>query len=166
MNKEHFTFNEVSTHIRYDCKTGILFWKVPTSKKVKAGDRAGSLNNQGYWRLSFRGRILSGHRVAWLLNFGQWPTMQIDHINRDRADNRIENLRDVSGSENIRNSDRSGRLGERRRNAKGFTWNARCKKWQVQVHNPKSGKPVYLGLFPCMGDARSAYLSARAGFDL
>lgn len=63
----------------------------------------GSVSTNGYRQVSFMAKTYSYHHLVWYLCKGQWPKLQIDHINRDRLDNRIENLREVSASENCRN---------------------------------------------------------------
>lgn len=166
MKIEHFNYEQISAHLSYDPKSGNLIWWNPTSSRIPQGSVAGSLNNQGYHRVSFKGKVLASHRVAWLLHYKKWPINQIDHINRNRQDNRISNLRDVTAAENIANSDRSGRLGERRRTAKGYTWNKRAGKWQVQAHDPRLGRAVYVGLFETVLGARKAYEPKLAEFDL
>jgi cytoplasmic iron level regulating protein YaaA (DUF328/UPF0246 family) len=57
-----------------------------------------------YLSIVFKGRKYKAHRLAWLIHYGEWPKQVIDHINRQPNDNRIMNLRDVSYSENIKNS--------------------------------------------------------------
>jgi hypothetical protein len=67
--------------------------------------RVGCVNQYGYRQLVYKRKNYSEHRVVWLWHYGVWPTQVIDHANRDRLDNRIGNLRDVSPSANRRNVD-------------------------------------------------------------
>lgn len=77
--------------------------------KVKAGTPAmTSANRHGYLRGRFNQQYYRAHRVVWFLFYGEWPYFEIDHINRDRTDNRIHNLRDVTHKTNCNNRDRSG----------------------------------------------------------
>ena len=69
----------------------------------RAGQNAGRVNDDGYLMLSFEGQLLQAHRVAWALSRSIWPDGVIDHINHDRGDNRLSNLRDVPQSENMKN---------------------------------------------------------------
>ena len=64
----------------------------------------GSVTTNGYRQVSLYGKTYSYHHVVWFLKAGEWPSMQIDHINRDRLDNKFDNLRHVSASQNCRNS--------------------------------------------------------------
>lgn len=65
-----------------------------------------SAGSGGYLRGRCKSEVLYAHRVAWLLHHGRWPEGQIDHVNRDRTDNRISNLRDVTHAENMGNKKR------------------------------------------------------------
>ena len=108
-----------------------------------AGSLAGKTTRRGYRMLLVRGKHYQAHRAAWFLHYGEWPDGQIDQINRDPGDNRICNLRVVTGSENCRNRlyIKRGRYG-----GDGVTLR-KSGKWQVQVRNPKIGRSVYGGVF-------------------
>ena len=107
--------------LTYNPDTGKLFWKERSAKYFKNPTHRKSFNNQWAGKEAFTaiarrksGQIarLSGfvfnktypaHRIAWLIYYGEWPKNQIDHINQDPTDNRIENLRDVTHAENHKN---------------------------------------------------------------
>jgi hypothetical protein len=96
-------------HVRevlaYCPDTGALTWRVDRTNKVKAGSPAGT-PNEGYVWVKLGGRRIFGHRLAWYLHHGQDPGgWLIDHVNRDRSDNRICNLRLVDAKGNRANSD-------------------------------------------------------------
>jgi len=86
----------------YDKKTDILFWKVSRSG-IKASGEAGCINNHGYRAVKINGKSYHAHRLIWLYVNGEFPK-ELDHINHNRADNRIENLREVSRTENLQNA--------------------------------------------------------------
>jgi hypothetical protein len=90
----------------YDYATGNLLWRVRKSPRNPVGSVAGHLHGTGYVKVRIDYKNYSAHRIVWLWHHGVWPTYMIDHINGDRADNRIENLRDVSQSINCRNTER------------------------------------------------------------
>lgn len=88
--------------IGYNPKTGVLWWKEigRNSGPVKVGDLITTKDNRGYIKLHVNNRLYYGHRIAWFLYYGEWPKYTIDHIDRVKYNNRINNLRDVSQAEN------------------------------------------------------------------
>lgn len=90
--------------VSYDPETGWLTWQDKSRcKRAEFGDRAGWVNWNGYIRLCLDYRIYVVHRLAWLYVHGEWPIEMLDHINGDRSDNRISNLRLANKSENQQN---------------------------------------------------------------
>jgi len=89
--------------VSYDPSTGLFTSKV-SRPPCKIGKVLGSKQAAGYveFRLDYKSYL--AHRLAWFYIHGDWPVGEIDHINQDRTDNRISNLRDVTRSENNRNS--------------------------------------------------------------
>lgn len=115
-----------------------------------------------YGRVAYDGvyaRMLA-HRVAWAMWTGEHPKDQIDHINGDRADNRIANLRDVSQTQNNWNRRNQGDW------PKGVYWNVEKQKFQAQI--AVDGKNRFLGRFDSPDEAHTAWLAAasaeRVGF--
>lgn len=100
----------------------------------------------GYRRLRVEGQKYLIHRVIWLLHHGRWPVL-VDHINRDRADNRIENLREVTAAENQWNS------GPALSNPSGYPGVQVTKpgRWVARIND--SGKRRHLGTFKNREDA-------------
>lgn len=144
------TFETVSAYLRYDPTTGLLHWKI-SSGKAKAGSVAGC-EAKGYILVGIGGRLLKAHRLAWLLHFGRNPDGDIDHINGVRSDNRIENLREATHSQNMHNrrADKDNGAG-----IKGVCWNRWKNKWMAYVN----GK--HLGYFANQRDAESTVQTAR-----
>ena len=91
---------ELNEFLRYNYLTGKLFWKKSPSNSVKAGQEIKSTDSKGYISFKFKGKSFLGHRVAWGLYHGWGFDLDIDHINHDRSDNRIDNLRMATKSEN------------------------------------------------------------------
>jgi hypothetical protein len=87
----------------YNPDTGILMWNIDPGGAVLPGDVAGTKHHTGYLITHYNGYNYMVHRIAWIYIHGTWPQQDIDHINGDRSDNRIKNLRDVTRSENCRN---------------------------------------------------------------
>jgi len=132
----------------FEYKDGELLWKY-SKGNAKKGSLAGGLDNQGYARVAFNKSRYKVHRIVWVLHFGDIPEgLEIDHINRNRSDNRIENLRLVTHSQNNFNT-----------RAKGYTWDKKSKKWKASIQLDRKRKE--LGRFTNKKDARQAYLDAK-----
>jgi hypothetical protein len=132
----------------YDCETGEIRWaaKVPRSK-TKIGDIAGSVMRDGYRRVIVHGKFVLAHRLAWLMYYGKFPENEIDHINRNRADNRICNLREATRSQNCMNRNNRYREASSR-----YYTKHKSGKFQVCV------KGRYIGLFETERDATKIVL--------
>lgn len=133
----------------YNSKSGRFTWKVHRGCVTK-GTPAQSPTGNGYVEIGFEGSSYLAHRVAWLFTYGDWPRQSIDHIDGDRANNAIRNLRDVSHSTNLAN----------RKNALGVTF--AHGKWNVEI--TVAYKKIYLGRYKKFTEARAAYLAARREF--
>lgn len=129
-------YETASSLLAYDPFSGALFWRNDMSNAVKGITVAGCINITGYRHVIVKGKCYKSHRLAWLLYYGEWPKGQIDHLNGERDDNRISNLRDCSPKENQRNRPchREGTLW-------GTTKIHGGKFYQARVHG------VYLGNF-------------------
>lgn len=148
------TLEEVRELLSYDPMTGDLRWLIGGNGR-RVGKVAGSRHNRGYRSIEIAGNGYLAHRVAWLLVHGSWPEDLIDHINGNRADNRLCNLREVSNSLNCQNQRKArrdnttGLLGVRRLGA----------KWQARIMT--DGKSTHLGTFPTPELAADAYVKAK-----
>ena len=100
--KELITQNYVKHLFDYH-KNGNLYWKNPPKSTVTIGKKAGCIYTVGYRRIAINRKTYAAHRLVWLWHYGSFPKRGIDHINRDKLDNRIENLRDVGQTCNSRN---------------------------------------------------------------
>lgn len=133
----------------YDPATGYFFWKVSPRYRVNVGDRAGCFNGK-YWMLHYRGRAYKAARVAWLVSSGDWPKDQIDHINGDRLDDRIINLREATNAENCRNR-------KCRSNNKSGLKGVATARYAFNASISKDGKTIQLGRFQSSLEAKRAY---------
>ena len=142
---------DLRERLNYDHKTGQLTWKKPLSNKsrIKEGQPVGKVNpHTGYRQFWFMGRTVYAHRVAFYMHTGIDPLdLHVDHINHDTDDNRIENLRLASNSENLANQ--LGCAGVRQR--KG--------RWIAAV--TQLGKEIYLGTYDSYEDAHAAYIAVK-----
>lgn len=156
MATHHITADLVRSLLDYDAETGVLRWRVSRGR-ASAGKIAGCVNKDGYLGISIKQTSLVVHRVIWLHVHGAWPTYQIDHINGNKLDNRLVNLRDVPPDINSQNrtvahtDSKSGILGVR--------WHPRDKRWIAQIS--AHGKWHHLGMFLTAEEAQAAYLDAK-----
>lgn len=142
--------------VAYDESTGDLLWKRTWGKRIK-GEKVGTeIGQEGYMRLKFSGRNYQIHRLVWLYVHGQWPSGFVDHIDGNPRNNRIENLREASQSENLANSRKS------KRNTSGFKGVslAHNQKWRAYVS--AKGKTHWLGYFKTKEEAFAARIVAAS----
>lgn len=135
----------------YDPETGEFTW---IGSRHWKGKKAGTKSNQGYNRIWFLRRKWAAHRLAWLLHYGEWPSGYIDHINGDRFDNRITNLRVANVAENSRNQMAS------KRNKLGLKGVSKKQSGRYCATIHIRGKNHHLGTFPTAEDAAMAYNEA------
>jgi hypothetical protein len=141
--------------LEFDRATGGFRWRVTNSNRAKAGSSAGCIRSDGYVTIRLDGVKHLAHRLAWLYECGFIPTGMLDHINGDRSDNRIENLREASNSLNQQNRKMSSR------NTTGVVGVTKRKygRWRASITVGK--KFISLGSFATKEEAEAAYLNAK-----
>lgn len=142
------TQQELKELLHYNPDTGIFTRK-------KSNNKSGTLTYSGYIRILIKNKPYYAHRLAWLYIYGYFPKM-IDHIDNDRANNSLHNLREVTDTENscnlrIRKDNKSG--------IKGVSWFKRDKNWRARIQLNK--KNIHLGYFDDINDAKNAIIEAR-----
>lgn len=152
--------NRLREVLSYDAATGKLYWNIQLSPRGKVGSEAGCTDasyTSKKQRISVRvdGKLLLAHRIAWMIYHGVEPEGQIDHIDGDPSNNRIENLRVATNAQNGRNR---GANSRNKSGWKGVSWDEPRKKWVAQIG--VDGKCVHLGRFNDIKEAAEAYMFA------
>jgi hypothetical protein len=130
----------------YDPETGLFKWK--------SGELAGRAHPRGYLRISVSGYSILSHRLAWFLTYGYWPK-ELDHINLDKTDNRISNLRECSHAQNLQNRRKLKGTASPLKGAHRFRAG-----WVAKI--VCNGQRTYLGVFKTDLEAHEAYCKAAS----
>lgn len=144
----------VNERLSYDKNTGHFVWRANYGRG-RAGSIAGQVSGWGYIRIPIQRKKYAAHRLAWLVCYGEFPACQIDHIDGNKQNNAINNLRAVSPSlnqlynEKPRANNKIGLLGVRKMG----------KKFSSQIR--VEGHIKYLGVFDTPAEASAAYLSEK-----
>lgn len=138
--------------VSYAPESGIFTW-AKSRPACRRGDPCGRISVHGYHEVGIDGRLWRANRLAVLYMTGALPSpdMDVDHINRDPADNRWNNLRLASRSQNMANIARSAKNTT---GAKGVVWDGARKKWRAQIRI--NGVKTNLGRFDTMDQASVA----------
>lgn len=164
--EKHLCLERVRGLVTYDKKTGTLRWRTRpvrgefsrTDKSwntKNAGNIAGSLDHHGYRTISIDNIVVREHRLIWFMAYGTAPKGSIDHINGNRLDNRIENLREADHIKNAQNQKPHKDLWS---GLKGAYWSIEKKKWYSRIR--VEGRNINLGYFTDKISAHNAYLGA------
>ena len=137
--KSDITAEYVQSNMVYNHNNGTFY---------KNNKKLGSEDEKGYIRIGINWRHYRAHRLAWLYVYGEWPNGQIDHINGDRSDNRIENLRIATNGQNQHNKRIFNKI-------KGISVHKKSGKWHSRIMLDK--KHISLGLYDCPAAASFAY---------
>lgn len=164
------TQDRLKTVLYYSHETGLFTWKYRPRKLFASqraynifnatypGRKAGSLRPDGYYEIRIDRKLYRAHKLAYLYTRGYLPELEVDHINGVRGDNRLTNLREVTSSENkrnssIRNDNSSGVVG--------VSWYKASSKWSAQIRVPNCYKNEFLGYFEDKFQAICARKSAE-----
>lgn len=152
------THRELKEILWYDRETGVFRWKVRAKSTVRPGDIAGrgKPNSAGYMRIGIQGKSYLLHRLAWFYETGEWPTGQIDHIDLNRTNNKWENLRQATPTQNITNR---GVQANSTSGVKGVSFDARKGRWRAYITVGR--KQQWLGYFDTKEDAALVATQSR-----
>ena len=141
--------------LSFNSETGVFCWKISRGTKA-AGAPAGHVDKRGYIRIGIDGQLYAGHRIAWLMHYGEAPPdhLDVDHLNLDKSDNRIANLRLATRAQNKANS-------TARSDSKAGIKGVRCRggRWEARIY--AHGRFESIGWFDTAEAASLAY-AARA----
>jgi hypothetical protein len=150
--KSDLTFAEIDQVLSYCPKSGIFKWKKHLGgRSPKCGEFAGTGHNAGYIQIGYKQKIYLAHRLAWLLTHQDRPFKRLDHINGNKKDNRICNLRECTHSQNLLN--RSKQINNKT-GYKNIFLEGRSKKYMVKIN--KNKKVYYVGKFAKLENAIKA----------
>lgn len=139
--------------LHYNPETGVFTRRQTVGPKALSNQKAGCMRPDGYLVFRVDGRLYRAHRLAWLYSRGEWPAIEIDHINRNPSDNRMCNLREATRSQNVANTKKH--IG----NASGFKGvYSHHSRWRAEIF--VTGKKRHLGVFDTPEVAAGAYLAA------
>lgn len=156
--KLDITCHDLHELLEYDAVSGLFQWRWSHTRRFSvnkrhAGREAGHVMDNGYVTICVLGRAIKAHRIAWCMHHGEWPVEQIDHINRNRSDNRICNLRPCTPSQNSQNRksmpSSSGVPGVRKHH----------NRWRACIKI--DGRQKHLGCFDTAEAAFAAYSHAK-----
>jgi hypothetical protein len=153
---EHDWDKYIRNNLRYDPQTGLLWWTCVGKKRNFEKPAGNKHKTQGHIqvRLCIKGvcKVFKAHRICWFIYYGDWPIKDLDHKNNDRSDNRLENLRLATVSENMMNKSKSKGKTSR---YKGVSRRSRDARWKAAA--TLNYKQVHLGYFDTEEEAALAY---------
>jgi hypothetical protein len=148
---------ELNDLLDYDPETGLFTWKKTRSRLARAGSIAGTPHSAGYIHICINGKQLLAHRLAYKMFYGSDPVDQVDHIDCDKKNNSIANLRDSTNTQNQRN------VKAFKNNTSGFKGvlaNPLSRKSPWKAYIRFNNKNNYLGSYKTKEEAASAYEKA------
>lgn len=155
--RNSITVERLREVLDYDPATGIFRNRVKRSSNARIGDIAGTLHSKGYWQINVDGKLYLAHRLAWFYMTGKWPTIETDHDDLNKLNNKFENLRDATMSQN-----RANKAAQKNNTSgiKGVSWYKKNKKWIASIRLNR--RQIYIGLFQTIDEAAAAYAKAAS----
>ena len=153
---KNMKIEELRSLFDYDSDLGVLRRKFKTCHS-KVGDTVGTIDCAGYLKVSINKKFYYLHRLIWLYVTGSMPNHVIDHINGNRSDNRISNLRDIDVASNIQNQKKANSANKSTRLLGVYQSDRDNPTAKIKV----DGKSIHLGTFKTKDDAHDAYIQAK-----
>lgn len=150
MKTEKLTRSRLCELLSFDTEKGIITWNHTMGGKAKKGQEAGALTENGYVAIRVDQRDYLAHRLMWLYVYGAFPVLNIDHIDRDKTNNRPNNLRLATEKQNgenrsLKSKNASGHRGVFLRKY------LKSKPWAVSIMNNR--KTIHIGYFATIEEA-------------
>lgn len=165
-SKTKISIDRVKELLQYEAETGNLIWKEDIfcgrgkgRPVVRKGDIAGYLNPQGYLEVGIDSYIYKGHTLSFVINHGRWPVARLDHRDQNKSNNRIDNLREVTATENSQNCHQPNETPKRTSSSRGVYWDKSTGFWRAKITANK--KTLYLGSFRSEEEAAKVYVEAK-----
>lgn len=160
MPRAEVTQEIVKQRFSYDPDTGVFVRLVPSTNGLHpAGSVAGTRNRHGYLEVRINRSNFLLHRLAWLYVYGELPKGILDHINLNKADNRIANLRECNASQNVANGPLRSTSTT---GAKGVGLCRRTGKYLARIY--LNYKSIYLGSYNTVEEAKAAYAAGAVKY--
>jgi hypothetical protein len=162
-NEHSSTLDELKRVFRYDSHTGYFYWRIRAGRGGDSkypGDIAGTLRKDGYIRIGFAGRVYLAHRLAWNFMTGDWPprSLDVEHRNADKADNRWANLFAVPRMKNKQNLNDDLRK-DNHSGCRGVSLRPEEGKWYACII--VDGRTIWLGRYTDFEQAVAARKAAE-----
>ena len=160
LNTKNITQKTLKKFVKYDETTGIFTWIAKTNKNTIIGDTIGRVDgvlpNEGYVGIHVLNNTYRAHRLAWLYTHGVFPPFQIDHIDHNRENNKLANLRLATHELNMKNkslyiTNKSGHSGI----------SLDGKMWKARIGSGESNGKILLGMFETKAEAVAARKGAE-----
>lgn len=155
MNKYDLTQDQLMQALHYDPETGVF-----KRRSRMTASKIGTVPKNprhAYLNIGIGFHVYRAHRLAWLYVHGSWPDGQIDHINGDKLDNRISNLRVATTSQNKQNMRKA--RSDSRSGLIGASWHTKSNKWRAAIQI--DGKKKHLGYFDTPEEAHQVFMEHK-----
>ena len=149
----------LKTRYLYSEKEKGLVWDTPDNFRQKNGKTLGTNRPDGYLSANIDKKMYLIHRLVWLYHYGEFPNGFIDHIDGDKTNNTIDNLRDVTPEESNRNIPKPA---DNTSGVVGVSWSTHANMWLSRINHEK--RTINLGYFKDFEDAVSARKQAEVNY--
>lgn len=146
---------EIRDYLGYNEITGNLYWIKKPNSRINIETIAGTLHKEGYLKIGFRRKIYLAHRIAWFIKTGEQPNEIIDHKDTNKTNNKWENLRKATKSQNEHNTQKQKNNTS---GYKGVSWHKPSNKWAANIR--LNTKLHHLGYYLSPEEAHAAYCTA------